>query len=119
MKLPRRISAAVALAIACCLALAGLLGSSASAREGAVPSAAKVEIVEFVYGPGKTVGAKGGKVTFLNASKYTHTATNGKGKFDTGHIAPGRSATVRLKQPGVYPFHCEIHPFMTGKIVVK
>ncbi len=41
-----------------------------------------------------------------------------QGAFDTGHIKPGHSVAVRFTQKGTFSYHCEIHPFMHGKIVV-
>ena len=61
--------------------------------------------------------AKGTKVVFSNSSATAHTATD-KGAFDSGRIKPGRSFAVRFKQKGTFRYHCEIHPFMHGKIVV-
>jgi plastocyanin len=55
-------------------------------------------------------------VTFSNASGTAHTASSGA--FDTGRIKPGQSVTVRFAQKGTFSYHCEIHPFMHGKIVV-
>ena len=46
-----------------------------------------------------------------------HTATD-KGAFDTGRIKPGHSVSVRFGHKGTFSYHCSIHPFMHGKIVV-
>jgi plastocyanin len=102
------------------LALIGLRGEAASA--GSAPTArasgaASVDIDHFAFHPPTLKVAAGTKVTFTNSSKVTHTATSGS--FDTGHIAPGESASVRFSQKGTFVYHCTIHPFMHGKIVVK
>jgi plastocyanin len=39
--------------------------------------------------------------------------------FDTGTIAPGKSATVTLRNPGTYTYYCQFHAFMHGAVVVK
>ena len=118
MRAPRSRRAIIGFLAVSCLALAGILATSATAGESDAAAKQKVSIVEFSYMPGRTVIAAGGKVTFDNTSTYTHTATH-KGVFETGKIPPGQSATVTFKKPGVYAFHCLIHPFMTGKIIVK
>ena len=40
------------------------------------------------------------------------------GSFDTGRIKPGKSVTVRFAQTGTFAYHCTIHSFMHGKVVV-
>lgn len=94
-------------------ALAG--GALAHKRAAATP----VAITQaFKYRPGTLHVKAGAKVKFQNESSYTHTATD-KGTFDTGHIKPGASKLVKFAKKGTYVFHCEIHPFMTGKVVVE
>ena len=50
--------------------------------------------------------------------EMTATADDGN-SFDTGTVDPGSSGTISVKKPGSYPYHCDIHPFMHGKLVVK
>ncbi len=114
----RRFGLAFVLAAAA-LSLVGLRAAAGQTATGhATASAAKsVRIANFEYHPTPLTVSAGTKVTFANASDVTHTAT-GKA-FDTGDIRPGKTASVTLKKPGTYVFHCEIHPFMHGKIVVR
>jgi plastocyanin len=115
-----------ALTIAAALALAGLAlllmapwQGSASASGGAQASkAGSVDIAHFAFHPPTLRVGKGSKVTFTNSSGVSHTATRG-GSFDSGVIRPGKSFTVRFGQKGAFAYHCEIHPFMHGKIVVE
>jgi plastocyanin len=101
------------------LALVGLRGELAAAGPTAqVSRTAAVEINHFAYHPPTLTIARGGTVTFSNTSKVTHTATR-RGSFSTGHIKPGTSISVRFTRPGIYAYHCLIHPFMHGKIVVQ
>lgn len=101
------------------LLLVGIRGAEAASGAGATASkVGAVKIANFAFKPGALTIAKGDKVTFSNASKVTHTATR-DGAFDTGLIKPGKSVTVRFKQKGTFAYHCEIHPFMHGKIVVE
>lgn len=77
-----------------------------------------VGIANFKFQP-KAVHVKAGtKVAFTNNDKVTHTATRG-GAFDTGDIRPGRSILVKFSQKGTFAYHCTIHPFMHGTIVVE
>jgi plastocyanin len=84
------------------------------------PGSLEVRIVgddagDFV--PGELTVDAGQSVTFVNAHSDEHTAT-GSG-FDTGIIPEGSTATVTLESPGRFPYACQIHPEMTGVILVR
>jgi plastocyanin len=102
------------------LMITGLFASGGSAAEPtAAASASKtVSIVSFAFKPGTLKVKRGARVSFSNTSNTTHTATKG-GSFDTKGIAPGQSKTVQFNQRGAFAYHCKIHPFMKGKIVVE
>jgi plastocyanin len=91
--------------------------TKAPPRTAARGSAAKVHIRGFKFQPGKIHVRRGTKVVFSNSSNVAHTATR-RGSFDTGVIRPGRAAAVVFRRPGTYAYHCTIHPYMHGKIVV-
>jgi plastocyanin len=111
--------AAVLALVAFGLALIGLRGAIAATGETAQASrASTVEINHFAYHPPTLTIARGGKVAFSNTSHTAHTATR-RGSFSTGHIKPGTSVSIRFNKPGIYAYHCLIHPFMHGKIVVQ
>ena len=105
--------ATAALLAAVTLVVAALGGGSAGA------SATKsVGIANFKFQPGTLHVKAGTKVDFTNNSQVTHTATRA-GAFDTGHIAPGKSIIVKFTHKGTFAYHCTIHPFMHGTIVVE
>jgi plastocyanin len=89
------------------------------AAEGhATASAAKtVQIKNFAFKPGTLTVGQGARVAFVNASGVPHTAS-GSG-FDTRRIAPGKSATVKFGRRGTFAYHCKIHPYMKGKVIVE
>jgi len=92
-------------------------GGAAEPTAGA--SAAKsVSIVNFAFKPGRLTVKRGARVAFTNTSNTTHTATKGD-SFDTKRIAPGATKTVQFNQRGTFAYHCKIHPFMKGKVVVE
>jgi plastocyanin len=98
------------------LAAAALQGGRAIGA--ATASGAKsVDISHFAFHPPTLKVKRGAKVVFTNSQNVTHTAT-GSG-FDTKGITPGSSVTVRFNQKGTFAYHCKIHPFMKGKIVVE
>lgn len=113
-----RMGAIVLAVIALALALGGISSGAASAGETARASRiATVNIVNFAFKPGTLAVGAGSKVVFSNTSSRTHTATRG-GSFSTGRIKPGRSVGIRFNRKGTFAYHCSIHPFMHGKIVV-
>lgn len=126
-----RARSAVAAAV-CALALTTLTGCSDSGGGGgdsatksaASPSAGagtQVTIDNFTFRPAALTVAPGAKVTVVNNDTTTHTLTATKGaSFDTGDIAPGKSATFTApSKPGAFPYDCTIHPFMKGTLTVK
>jgi plastocyanin len=89
-----------------------------AAGVGATASAAKtVTVKSFAFKPATLTVKRGARVTFANTSTATHTAS-GTG-FDTKRIAPGKSASVQLNKRGTFAYHCKIHPFMKGKVIVE
>jgi plastocyanin len=106
---------------ACVTLLAALLASQVATASQPGPAQASgtktVDISHFEFHPPKLEVAKGTRVVFSNSSGTAHTATD-KGVFDSGRIKPGRSFAVRFEQKGTFKYHCKIHPFMQGKIVV-
>lgn len=108
-------------AICAILAAALFAGQAAYAAQSgpAEASGAKaVDIDHFKFTPHTLEIAKGTKVTFSNSAAVSHTATD-PGHFDSGQIKPGDSFAVRFNQKGTFAYHCEIHPFMHGKIIVR
>jgi plastocyanin len=91
----------------------------------ATPAAAKNTIIidNFKFMPSKLTVKAGTKVTVTNKDTTAHTVTgtgSAKGKFNTGHIAPGKTKRFTApKKAGSYPFDCSIHPFMKGTLTVK
>lgn len=73
---------------------------------------------DSAYVPSEIRLPVGGVAVFTNADDVEHTFTADGGSFDSGRVQPGASSRVPLAAAGVLPFHCEIHPSMTGRIVV-
>jgi plastocyanin len=124
---PRRAAlATIVLAAAAALLLASWTSSqaatgpkaTATGPKATASAAATVSISNFKFRPSTLSVAKGTRVVFSNASGVAHTATRG-GSFDTRRIKPGGSVGVRFSQKGRFSYHCKIHPFMRGTIVVR
>src|SRR5215217_3958974 len=77
-----------------------------------------VSIVDFAFQPASIEVAAGSTVTWTNTGAATHTVTADNGAFDSGQLGPGATFSQTFTTPGTYTYHCEIHPRMTGTVVV-
>jgi len=61
----------------------------------------------------------GQSVQWHNADSTTHAiAEDMAGGFTTGAISPGAtSSSVTISTAGAHPYHCTIHPSMTGSVI--
>jgi plastocyanin len=92
-------------------------GGSSQSNSGASNA---VGIAHFKFVPASLTVKRGTKVTVTNddGTAHTFTADNGD-SFDTGNIDPNASTTLVLSKAGTFKYHCSIHPFMHGTLVVK
>ncbi|WP_406114125.1 cupredoxin domain-containing protein [Kitasatospora purpeofusca] len=97
--------------------------ASSSAASSAPAGAVTVTIKDFKFDPATLTVAPGTTITVTNQDSAGHTLTAiapNAGAFDTGLLEQGKSATITAPTtPGSYPFHCDIHPTMTGTLVVQ
>jgi plastocyanin len=92
---------------------------SSSQTTSAGPSTA-VKISNFKFSPASLTVKQGAGVTVTNEDSAAHTVTADDGhSFDTGDLSQGATQTISVSKPGSYPYHCTIHPFMHGTLVVK
>jgi plastocyanin len=92
--------------------------SSSSSASG--QSSTKVTISDFKFMPNALTVQPGARVNVTNDDSAPHTVTADDGNsFDTGTLGQGSSKTISVSKPGTYPYHCSIHAFMHGKLIVK
>jgi len=90
-----------------------------SAAETALMSA-EVDIRNFAFDPATVTISAGGTVKWTNYDSAMHTATSDDvGIFDSGSFAKGESWSHTFDQAGTYTYHCTIHPYMEGTVIVK
>jgi plastocyanin len=77
-----------------------------------------VSIVDFSFDPLTSEVATNGFVTFTNNDGTSHTVTFDAGP-NCGNLSGGDSETVQFTVAGSYPYHCNIHPEMTGTVEVS
>ena len=78
-----------------------------------------VGISGSAYAPANVTVAVGDTVTWTNSDQISHTATADGGSFDTGTLGNGASGSATFASAGTFPYHCLIHPDMTGTVVVE
>ncbi len=71
-----------------------------------------------VFAPGRALALVGDTVVWRNGDGTNHTVTANDTSFDSGYIAPGGTFSRTFAKVGVYPYHCTIHKFMKGDVVV-
>jgi len=81
--------------------------------------AAAIQIDNFHYTPPSLVVAPGTTVTWTNADDSPHTVREKDGKFKSAALDTDDTFSQTFAAPGEYEYFCSIHPYMTGKIIVK
>jgi plastocyanin len=120
--------------LACtCLAGAAACGSSYNTPTPTGPGPAPIAAgPTVVLVPGGTAGsnrgpgfsptpltvAAGTTVTWGNNDGTLHTATSDASLWNVS-LQPGGTGAFTFATPGTYTYHCSVHSFMKGTIVVK
>ena len=79
---------------------------------------AAIMIANFAFdAPDRATAGSSAVVT--NNDGATHTFTAEDGSFDTGRLDPDATATVTFGEAGTVEFFCQIHPSMTGSLVIE
>jgi plastocyanin len=105
----RRLTCLTALALLAML----ILVPSAGAQQNQT-----VYIQDFYFSPASITVEPGTTVTWVNQGNAPHTATHTGGAFDSGTLQPGQSYSYTFNRAGTYAYYCQIHPYMTGTVVV-
>ena len=105
----RRSLAAVLAVVAAAAAVPAAIGDG-QVREVAIPGK--------VFAPGRALALVGDTVVWRNGDSTNHTVTANDFSFDSGYIPSGGVFSRTFEKVGVYPYHCSIHKFMRGEVVV-
>jgi YVTN family beta-propeller protein len=87
----------------------------ASVQQGDV----SVSIAKFAFVPGTITVSAGQSITWTNADPVAHTTTSDDKLWDSGNLSPNATFTTTFSQPGTYAYHCTIHPFIRGTVIVQ
>ena len=97
--------------------------STSTATSSASPSVSAgsqtVVIQGLSFQPASLTIQTGASVTWRNDDSVSHQIASDTNAFSSPVLSPGASYTHVFDQAGTYPYHCAIHPFMTGTITVQ
>ncbi|SRR5579872_251387 len=94
-------------------------GSVLADTQPSPAASAQVKIDNYTFKPATLTIAAGTTVTWKNLDDDPHTATAADGSFDSKGLAQGDTFSFRFTKPGTYAYHCTVHPFMQGTILVQ
>ena len=82
------------------------------------------EETDRCYIPSQIVIEKGKQVIWVNEDSAFHSITSGfydapTDLFDSGHLDPFESYTFTFDETGIYDYHCTLHPWMEGQVIVE
>ena len=80
-----------------------------------------VTINNYTFSPGTLTVTLGTTVTWTNRDFDVHTVTadDTPPTFKSAGLDTDDSFSFTFNKAGTYPYHCALHPHMTGKIVVQ
>src|SRR6266403_1771279 len=84
----------------------------------ALATVANISIVNFAFTPSSV------SISVNDSVKWTwagspHSTTSDTGLWESGVLGTGATLTHMFASAGSFPFHCSVHPFMTGTISVQ
>ena len=100
-------------------ALSFSLGAAMAHEATAETKAAKVSIIDFQFTPAEITIAPGESVTWTNNDGAPHGLEYHDGSAGNDLLLPGASYSHRFDKPGAYDYNCSIHPYMTGRVMVR
>ena len=82
------------------------------------------EETDLCYVPSIVTVKKGQQVTWLNGDVAFHSVTSGfygepSGLFDSGYLDPEEKFSVTFDEQGSFDYHCTLHPWMKGQVIVE
>jgi plastocyanin len=94
---------------------------STQAASPAAPSHATVQvsIQNFAFVPQTITVAPGTTVVWTQKDSAPHTVTSDTGAWPaSAQLSTGQTFSFTFTKVGTYPYHCSVHPYMTGKVIV-
>ena len=96
-------------------------GTSRLPVDETVPGSVLVPITNFAFRPAEVRIHVGQTVTWLNCEEdaTSHTSHANDETWSSPLLSPGTTFSHTFDQAGTFDYHCDPHPFMTGRVVVE
>lgn len=117
--------AGIMLLAAACMLAGCSSGQTTATPVSPQPSAGSentILIKNFAFDPPALTVKAGTVVTWMNQDGASHTIVSETGSpeaFTSSPLSTGQSYSFTFSRPGTYPYHCSIHPSMTGTVIVE
>ncbi|HYE79834.1 MAG TPA: cupredoxin family copper-binding protein [bacterium] len=88
------------------------------------PTTHEVSIVDGAFEPATIKVKVGDTVLWTNNGELPHTVDSDhnhptEGTLDSDILMPGDTYSFTFTAAGAYPYHCDIHPHMHGRVIVS
>ncbi|HZO73566.1 MAG TPA: plastocyanin/azurin family copper-binding protein [Ktedonobacteraceae bacterium] len=114
---------ALTMVITLLLVACGSGAAGAATRQSASAQVVRVSIVEnngrYAFAPAAITIPKGSQVVWVNGSDASHTVTSSGGFASSGLIGQRQSFSATFSNAGTFAYHCTVHPYMMGTVIVK
>ncbi len=78
----------------------------------------EIEIKNYMFAPQNVTITAGTKVTWVNTDQIPHGIADKDKKFRSAALDTNERYSFTYSAPGVYPYFCTLHPYMTGTVTV-
>jgi plastocyanin len=78
----------------------------------------RVKIMNFAFLPARIEVSPGTRVVWTNEDSDPHTVTTDRPGFSSQALDTGQAYANVLTKAGTFAYHCTIHPFMHGTVIV-
>jgi len=96
------------------------LEPTGSTRARTTAMTTTIQLEKRQFSPRVRAVTEGSKVEFPNMDSFSHNvfSKSPDGAFDTGVYPRGRTKDQTFREAGIFPIYCNIHPRMTGYVMV-
>jgi plastocyanin len=94
------------------------VGGGGQSGSGHQTGMTDVSIVDFAFQPRAIFVGQGDTVQWTNTGNAQHTVDSDTEIFESDVLDPGETFSYTFGEPGVFPYHCDIHPHMRGMVIV-